>query len=383
MQNAKSKKKKRGIRKEKRGKLFSDSSFLYFPLERSDLDLSYLNARIRAWKGELLNKEAYDALIGAEDAKGLITRLRETLYDRDMEIAAARYDNEAAVIEGGLRANLSDTFKRLWDYAPVSARGILRAIFSLWEIYNLKAILRARDKGISPDESISILMPAGEMDESALKELNQQKDIADILSLLSTWGSPYVRPIRDAMELYKKERRLIPIELGLDRFVHHHAIISVQGNDINRRIMKRLVKERIDSINISTLLKVSGEGILPNDIGGYFLEGGERINRGDFLKLAGTKDRKGLFQGLADSVKEGKWKKIIGAADPEEAFFIEEKLEGFISGEMCRLSVTEPLSIALAACFIYQKVREIKNLRLIVRAKIFEIPAIEVKRFII
>ena len=347
------------------------------------MDLSYLNARIRAWKSELLDKETFDGLIGASDTKGLISRLKETIYARDMEIASARYEGETDILEGGIRANLANTFKRLWDYAPESGRTMLRGVFSIWEAYNLKAILRARDKGVSPDESIFILIPTGDMDEAALKELNQAKDIKDILNLLSTWGSPYARPIRDALERYKKERQLILIEIALDRFVHDYSISSASGDDMHRRIIKHLVKERINSINISTLLKLCGEALSPANIYSYFLEGGSVIDKDNFLKLAESKDKRDLMQRLVDLVKDSRWKKIIRAADPDEAFFLEEQLEEFIKKEICRLSVTEPLSIALAVCFIYKKIREIKNLRLIVRAKVFGIPAIEIKRFIL
>lgn len=352
-------------------------------MERSGLDLSYLNARIRAWNGEIIDKAQYDELISATDMKGLTTRLKETIYARDIEISAARHKNEADILEGGLRGNLAGIFKRVWIYAPVSAWTILRAVFSIWEVYNVKAIVRARDKGISPDESISILIPAGEMDEAALKELNQQKDIKDILNLLSTWGSPYARPLRGVIQQYMRERHLMVLELALDRFVPEHCLSSAGGHDINKKIVRRFIQERIDSINLSTLLKLSGEGLYPASMNSYFLEGGDRIDRDDFLKLAKGKDRKELLQGLIDSIKDRHWRKIISAIDPDETFFLEEQLEELTRQNMCKLAVIEPLSIALAICFIYKKIREIKNLRLIIRAKVFDMPAIEVKRFII
>src|SRR3990172_5327452 len=287
-------------------------------MEQSDMDLSYLNARIRAWNGELIDKAQYDELISATDMKGLTTRLKETIYARDIEIAAARYKNGADILEGGLRGNLASIFKRVWIYAPVS-----------------------------------------------------------------TWGSPYARPLRGVIQQYMRERHLMVLELALDRFVPEHCLSSAGGHDINKKIVRRFIQERIDSINLSTLLKLSGEGLYPANMNSYFLEGGNRIDRDDFLKLAKGKDRKELLQGLIDGVKDRHWRKIISAIDPDEAFFLEEQLEELTRQNMCKLAVIEPLSIALAICFIYKKIREIKNLRLIIRAKVFDMPAIEVKRFII
>lgn len=347
------------------------------------MDLSYLNARIKAWKGELLTQAAYDKLIGAEGIQGLLYCLKDTIYARDIESASARYKNETGIMEGAFRVNLARAFKQLWDYSPDRARVLLQVVFSIWEAYDLKAIVRARVNGISPEDSISVLIPAGEMDESALKELNQQKDVQEVAKLLHTWGSPYARPLKDAIKQYLRERNLIIIELALDRFVHKRSLSAAEGNELNKKIIERFIKQRIDGINISTLLKLAGEGLSPAGAAGYFLEGGERINKDKFLHLSESKNKKGLLQGLADSVKDSHWKKAIGAADHDEAFFLEEQLEELTRKEMCRLAVIEPLSIALAVCFVYKKIREIKNLRIIAGAKIFDMPSIEVKRFVI
>ncbi len=347
------------------------------------MDLSYLNARIKAWKGELLTRAAYDKLIGAEGIQALLYCLKDTVYAMDIESAAARYKNETEILEGAFRRNLARVFKQVWDYSPEDARILMWAVFSIWEAYDLKAIARARINGISPEDSISVLIPAGEMDESALKELNQQKDVQEVAKLLHTWRSPYARPLKDAIEQYRRERDLIIIELALDRFVHKRSLSAVAGNELNKKIIERFIRQRIDSINISTLLKLAGEGLSPAGAAGYFLEGGERINNDRFLQLSAGKDKKTVLQGLADSVKDSRWKKAIGAADHDEAFFLEEQLEELTRKEMCRLALIEPLSIALAVCFVYKKIREIKNLRIIARAKIFDVPAIEVKRFIL
>lgn len=343
------------------------------------MDLSYLNARIKAWKGDLLTKEAYGILIGAEDIKSLITRLQETVYALDLEIAEARYEDEREIVEGALKGNLARTFRALWAYAPPEARVLLRPVFSIWEVYNLKAIIRAKVKGISPDDSITILMPAGDMDESALKELNQQKDVRDIVSLLSTWRSPYAEPIKEALDRYMRERHLIILELALDRFLYHYCLSAAAGNEIT----EWFASERIDSVNISTLFKLMGEGMPDDNAIDYFLEGGRRIDKDKFLRLAKGRDKKGLLKGLGDFIGYSRWKDIINAAEPEELFFLEEQLEELGREEICRTAITEPLSIALAICFMHSKIREIKNVRLIARAKIFAIPAMEVKRFII
>lgn len=333
--------------------------------------------------GRLLTEEIYNGLMNAEDMDALINRLRETGYARDIEIALSRFKDGRDVVESGIKGNLMRALRRLWEDAPLPARPLLKAIFSIWEVYNLKAILRARERGIHPAESISILIPAGEMDESALRELNQQADATDILNLLSTWGSPYAGPLKGVMGQYKSERHLLILELALDRFVHNSCLSIPEENGINGKIIAGLVRKRMDSINISTLFKFSGEGVAPSDMSPFFIEGGERIDRDTFLMLSESKDRTELLKGLRDSMKEGRWKRMIGSVEPEDTFLLEERFEELIKEDMCRLSIIEPLSISLAICFIYRKIREVKNIRLIARGKVFNIPAFELKRFML
>ena len=348
------------------------------------MELSYLNARIKAWKGRLLDRETYERLINAKDIHALINHLKEGVYARDIEISAARYTGERDILEGALKGNLIRTFKDLRDYAHDNARGLLRVIFSVWEVYNLKTILRARHGGIPPDESISVLMPAGDMDEPALKELNQQKDIAGVANLLSTWGSPYAAPIKAAIPKYIRERHLILIELSLDRFLQGRCLsAAMAASGANRKIIEEFVRERIDGINVSMLLKQSRDESMPVGIGEYFLEGGEWIDKGRFLKIAMIRDGGEFLRALADAVGDRRWRDAVSSAEHENVFFLEEQIEDLSRRNLCRLAIIEPLSIALAICFVYTKIREIKNLRLIVRAKVFNMPAIDVKRFIL
>lgn len=357
------------------------------------MDLSYLNTRIRGWKSKFLSKNQYDELINTGDIKGLINHLRETTYGRDIEIAAARYKTDRDIAEGSLKENLTNILKKLWDCAPDEARNLIRVIYSIWDVYNLKTILRAKNKGISSDDSISILMPAGDLDEGALKELNQQKGIDEVVALLSIWGSPYTKPIKDVMPQYMQEKHIAILELALDRFVYDYgrSIISDRYPfnmqiGLNRNIVKQVLIDRIDSINISTLLKLFREKVSAIDIEGYFLEGGKRFDKEDFLRIAKDIDKidiKELLKRIAALVKDSHWKKAIDSMEIEDVFFIEDEFEELSRQYIYRFAIIEPLSIALSVYFIYTKIREIKNLRLIAAAKAFNIPNIEIKRFMI
>lgn len=346
------------------------------------MDFGHLNARIRAWRSGLLNKEAYDGLIATDTLEGMVERLKSTPYAPDIEVASSRLGGgrESEVLEEGFKRNLQGILKGLWRYAPSEGRPLLKAILSWWEVYNIKTVLRGRDKGVPLEEVFALLLPCGYLDEMALKELAMARDVRGVAHLLDTWGSPYAKPLREGLQRYMKDKDLMPLEVAIDRFLYEHHIKALEGNGVDVRIVKALMQDRIDLTNISMLLKLAGErGIPPTS---YFIQGGIRLTEDDFQGLARGEGKDGLLRGLAVRLKEEAWRKVVNSIDQEEAFLLEERLEGLIQERFWRRAIVEPLSIALCISYIYEKTREIKNLRLILKGKVYKIPGYEVKRLV-
>jgi vacuolar-type H+-ATPase subunit C/Vma6 len=116
---------------------------------------------------------------------------------------------------------------------------------------------------------------------------------------------------------------------------------------------------------------------------GFFIEGGRRIRWRDFLRLSGIASREELLAALPDAVNDVAWQRILLIAGEEDMDIVEESFEDLHRRALSRHAIKEPLTIALAAAFIYSKIREIKNLRIIARGKLFSIPEDELKRVLI
>jgi len=344
------------------------------------MDFGHLNARIRAWRSRLLNKETYDGLIAADTLEGMMDRLKATPYARDIEVASSRLGGgrESEVLEVGFKGNLQGILKGLWRYAPSGAEAFLKAILSWWEVYNIKTVLRGGNKGVPPEEVFALLLPCGHLDEMALKELTIARDVRGVAHLLDTWGSPYAKPLREGLQRYIKDKDLMPLEVAIDRFLYEYHLKVLEGNGVDARIVRALIQDRIDLTNISMLLKLAGEkGIPPTS---YFIHGGIRLTEDDFLLYARGEGKDDLLRGLAERLKDETWRRVANSIDPEEAFLLEERLEGLIQERFWRRAIVEPLSIAMCISYIYEKTREIKNLRLISKGKVYKIPGYEIKR---
>ncbi|MBI5809738.1 MAG: V-type ATPase subunit [Deltaproteobacteria bacterium] len=322
------------------------------------MDLGYFNARIRGMRGALFKAPEYEIFLKTARIDELIERLKATPYGRNIEIAGARFQGLEDILASAMRDNLSDTFAALWKNAPSASARLLKAALSIWEAASLKAVIRGVDKGVKREEILRAALPAGEFGIGALSVLAGSKDVSELQGYLETWGSLYARPVRDGMEPYLKYQGLLDIELNIDRFIASSLLTGVSGRPLNGRIIMETLALRADAANIMTLYKTANSGISQEGVSDIFLEGGVNLKKAAFLGL-------------------------VASADYEDTGMMEELFDDVIKRRLLRLSVIEPLSIALALSFIYMKVREIKNMRLLAASKAFGIPDEELRRHLI
>ncbi len=344
------------------------------------MDLSYFNARVRGLMGRLLNEAEYGLLLKLEGFSQYFDRLKSTPYGPYMVTAGARFENADEALSAALTDSLAGSLAVLWEAAPEPARPLLKSILSIWEMYDLKAILRGVAKNIRREEILNTLVPAGEFDIAAIKALLSSKDVNDLINFLETWGSPYARPLKAGLGPYARHGNINEMEINLDLFVFDYLISGIGKKNLSHGIALDSLRLRIDERNIMTLLKIAGEGYSAEGATAFFIEGGHRLRKKEFAALLKFRERDELLSALASVVKDPDLKAALATADPEDLGSLEESFDEIVEKRLRHLAVVEPLSIAVAAAFIYMKVREIKRLRLLARAKAFGFPEDEVKR---
>ncbi len=347
------------------------------------MDFSYLNARVRAWKGRLLDRGDYESLLKVKDVRRCLEQLRGTEYGPYIDIASVREKTPEGIIGLALRLDLSETFFIVWRATPQEARPLIRAVLLFWEVYNLKAVIRGIARGVKREDIINVLVPAGDLDRGALGELAHAKDVPDLIRLLRTWGSPYAKALQSGMESYIRHHTILDMETALDLFANSSVLPELKRRDGDTAMIRDLLVLRIDIQNMLTLFKVVGEGLPAGFLKGYFVEGGKELSMKTFLRLAAVADREALIRELLLVLRDRDLKEAVESAVPEEVDMLEERLEDAVRRRFSKLSIINPLSIAVSLSYIYSKVREIKNLRMIARGKRFMIPEDELRRFLI
>jgi len=347
------------------------------------MDLSYFNARIRGLKGRLLDKKDYESFVAIETPLEYLDRLRSTPYGPYIETAEARTKDVDAIISGALKQDLVRTFSFLWKIAPDEARPLVKTLISVWEVYNLKAVIRGIVKGVRRDDIRAVLVPVGEFDSAALNELLASKDVGEVMRFLQTWGSPYAVPLKEGYAEFARHRNVIELELRLDHFVFDILVSNLREKSVDTLIIREMVETRIDVQNIMTLMKIVGEGYTRQGAESFFIEGGKRLQRELFLDLSALKTRDEVIVRLLEEIRDGEITGALKDADYEQIGLLEELFNEAVEKRLAKISIVEPLSIALAASYVHAKIREIKNLRILLRAKVFGIPREELRRFLI
>ncbi|MBI5886724.1 MAG: V-type ATPase subunit [Deltaproteobacteria bacterium] len=348
------------------------------------MDLSYFNARLRGMRGRLIRKADYDGFAALPGLEQYAERLRATAYGPYVETASSRMERLDDIIAAAIRAGLAASFADMQDAAPPEAAVYIRSLLSVWEVYDLKAIVRAVSRAIKPEEALDTLVPAGEFDNAAIKTLlTNSKDVPDLVSFLETWGSRYARPLKDGLAAYGKNGSTAAMEHNLDAVGVAAALKELPASSTDAAVIRWIIASRIDAQNVMTLLKVCGEGAVGMDAALLFLDGGTRLGRKTFSSLIASKDRDELLAALASALDDAGWKAVIAGADADEPGLLEEQLNCAGDAHLRRLAVIEPLSIALAASYMQMKAREAKNLRVIARGIAFGIPDEVLKRYIV
>lgn len=343
-------------------------------------DLSYFNARVRAMRGALMRKADYEPLMRLPSAESLVEKLKATPYGPFIEAASGRYPAPLDALSAALSTSLSESLGQLWKMAPEETRPLLKAVLSGWEVFDLKTLLRGLTREVKREEIKAALIPAGEFDLAALNTLLSSKDVIDLVGFLETWGSLYAAVLKTGLAEYRRSGRIVEMELAADLRTNRLFLEALSTGFEDGRIMREWLALRADLKNALTLLKTAGEGYSAEAAAGFFIEGGLKLGRGAFARLAAMKNRDELSVSLREA--GGAAVRAVIDAAGTDAMLMEEAAEEALRERLRTLSVIDPLSIALPASYIYMKVREIKNLRLLARGASFGVPVEELKRML-
>lgn len=174
---------------------------------------SSLHSRTRALRSELLPPEIWEQLYNVQDFEGLIMILRGTDYSSHLEgFETSNLTPRRAVYE--IRKHLTEAYLSLMMTSPAPLKLVLSEMLKLYEVDNLKAVLRGILIGETWDRVRHTLFPLGDFGKLPCEAMMATGNLEDAVELLK--GTAYYDPLSRGLIRYKQEDSLFVLEVVLD-----------------------------------------------------------------------------------------------------------------------------------------------------------------------
>jgi V/A-type H+/Na+-transporting ATPase subunit C len=325
-------------------------------------DYGYANARLRAMKGRLFDRGTLAELAGLGRVEDVIAHLGRSPYAPEIDAALARYAGLRAALEG-CRLHLAHTYRAIRRFFDEEGARLVRTLLARWDLFNLKTVLRGRQADAAPEDILAALVPAGDLDEVALRSLVNATDARAAADLLRAFNPEYAAATREALTAWQRAGDWAAFEGTLDALFYRRMLATLRPGAKNDELVREYLAREIDAANLLTALRLRRAGGASDDdaaLAARFLDGGRlprpwlvavaRLAPGDpILAAPNAPELVKVLQGAADS----------GAGTIQDA----------LDRDLARFGIAffnrDPLSIATAIGYITAKRVEVANVRLI------------------
>jgi len=333
-------------------------------------DYDYGNARLHAMKSRLLSNRELDMLADAGSLQGLISALTKTAYQKSVESALTRTAGMDC-IEDALRNNLENTIGKIRGFYNGGARKMVAIVLRVYDIHNLKGILRGLSKNVPAGEILKSLLPVGELKYSLLRELARLRNPREAIDALVSMGQPIAWPLI-TLRTERPGAELFELELALEQWHYREARRSLRTENRLDGALSNAMALEADLSNVLTALRFSGEPAERDLLRDYF--GDEQISylfigpgsiAFDTLTEACQRDNvAAAIEALADTtlapalqIGLERYKQSQRLSD------IEKQLKRYRLKWMANQMVKDPLGIGVVLGYIAVKTNEVGNIR--------------------
>lgn len=336
-------------------------------------DFPYINARVRAMRSRLLDAGRLEELLALPTLDAFIQALNATPYGHDLQEALARFPALHAV-DVALGRQFYGTTAKILSFADGRPHQLIEIVLMRWDLANLRLILRGKHAGSALEEIAGNLIPAGGLNEAALRELAGQPDVPAVVGAFSGLDHPLAAPLAEGLREYLETKDLFALELRLERFYATHGLRVAAGSGHDQQVVRSLLQSELDATNVKTAFKLQrAAGLTREAKTRFFIPGGRIVTEDLFLLLA-----------AAETAEQGmKWLRVQGfpvRAVGEDLLAFERDLDRAMAKAQAGLYLGDPLGIDIVVAYLALKYNEVRNLRLIARSKSLGIARDRVRR---
>jgi V/A-type H+-transporting ATPase subunit C len=335
------------------------------------LGYATIHARVRAMYATMLDAALWQRLCEAETYPVLLETLKASVYGPYLEtVQDQNLTSRRAVYQ--MKGHLAHAFVTIIHSIPETARPLVTQLYRLYEVDNLKALLRGVASGASWDQIRYVLFPLDAFTVLPAQEIAGANDVSAAVERLR--GTPYYDTLAHAMERYTAERSLFPLEVALDLNYWRET-----WRDINRLAdpdqahAKRLVGSLIDVNNLMWAIRYQVyHHLAEEEIINYTLPFGYRVQDRDIRAIAAGADIASIVTRIYPDLSEsGALLQEPHSGLPE----LERRLQQHLAGECRAAFMGYPFHVGIPLAYLLLTELEIQDLTVLVEAKVLRVPA--------
>lgn len=327
------------------------------------------NAQLRAMISRLLTPEQLRALSATRDLEGVLRSLQETAYGpvsaRLLERGAGLADVERAVL-----GTLVEAYRRTASLVGGDGGRLVAEMARRLEVENLKAILRARARGESPDVVRPLLVPLGRLSRLPVSDLLQAEDVDAVASALA--DANYGPVLQSALPRYAAEGSLFPVEIALDLHYYRRLWSAVQrlsGRDL--QMVTTMMGTRCDLLNLDWIIRYRLiYRLSPEEIFNYTLPYGHRVDDAVVRRAASAEGMEGIA-GAAPEPYRSLLSQAANAADPVDRASV--LLHRHLVSVARSALAGYPFHLGIAVAHLWLKEAEVHDLRAVLEATRYDL----------
>ncbi|MDR0900317.1 MAG: V-type ATP synthase subunit C [Methanobrevibacter sp.] len=318
------------------------------------------NARVRARKGRLFDEKHFSEIIESDNIDEI------TNYLRGFPDYAEHIDNYS--LEKSLDIQLSETYDMIARIAPENIKKAFVALAKKSDINNIKSLITAKEANLNSNDTSNLLIPSGKLYED-IQHLIDSNTVEDVVAGLD--GTEYGVVLEDALNEYKESKMILPLEAALDKYYLENLLTAanVPSND-NTAILYSYIGSQVDVNNIKLIIRAKTDGLNYEGISPYMIKEGHDIKEWKLKDLMESED----VSGVINSLEGTDFAQILNDNlqnynETGSVAVFEKALDEYISDYANSLSLKNPLGIGPIIGFLNKKEKEVKNLKIIARAK--------------
>ena len=236
------------------------------------------------------------------------------------------------------------------------------------DINNIKSLLTAKEVGLTEEETEDLLIPRGVLYED-LRSLIDADGVTDVVTSLD--GTEYAAVLEDALPKYENSGMVLALESALDKYYLESLLRSSNvPADENKQILFSYVGTQVDIANLKLIIRAKKDNLSYDDIAPYILEDGYQLREWTLKDLMESPDVTNVISGLEGTKYSDVLTDAMAKYNENASIAVFEKaLDAYLSKSAKSLSMKKPLGIGPIIGYVSQKETEIKNLKIIARAK--------------